>query len=150
MRKTIKKSNYEKFVGSLTKNGNKVAAKRILTTALQTISKKKKIPVYQLLPKVFKRLDNFVEIKKVTWGRGRKVRYNFIPFPLKPKRQKFLKIKWLVESAKEETKSVNFSEKLAAEMWNLLFDKKKSKALAKKKEIRKLVLANRSNSHYRW
>lgn len=144
------KGNYEKLLGSLVKKGNKVAARRILTNTLITISKKKRVSTFRILSKVFKKLENHIEVKRVTWGKGRKARVNLIPFPLKPKRQKFLKVKWLVGSAREDRKKVDFSEKLSAEMWNLLYDKKKSKALAKKKETRRLVLANRSNSHFRW
>lgn len=149
MRKIIK-NNYEKFVGCLTKKGNKVAAQRILKLALLKISAKKKVPSYSLLPKIFKKLENFVEVKKVTWGQGKKQRINLIPFPLKPKRQNFLKMKWIIDAAKEDKRKLPFSEKLATEVWNLLYDKKKSKAIAKKKEVRQLVLDNRSNSHFRW
>ncbi len=145
-----KENNYQKFLGSLIKKGNKVAAKRILTESFLDISKKKKIPVYKILNKVFSRLENYVEIKKIPWGKKKKKTVTLIPFPVKPKRQNFIKVKWILESAKEDTKKVNFSTKLSSEMYNLLYDKKKSKALAKKKEVRKLVIANKSNSHFRW
>jgi ribosomal protein S7 len=60
-----KENNYKKFLGSLIKKGNKVAAKRILTESFLDISKKKKIPAYKILNRVFSRLENFVEIKSI-------------------------------------------------------------------------------------
>ncbi len=143
-------NNYNKLLGSLIKKGNKVAAKRILTNSFLDISRTKKVPVYKILKRVFSKLENFVEIKKVPWGKKKKKTINLIPFPVKPKRQSFIKVKWIVESAKEDTKKINFSKKLSTEMFNLLYDKKKSKALAKKKETRRLIIANKSNSHFRW
>lgn len=145
-----KENNYKRLLGSLIKKGNKVAAKRILTNSFLEISKKRKVSAYKILKRAFSRLENFVEIKKVPWGKKKKKRINLIPFPVKPKRQNFIKVKWILESAKEDTKKVNFSKKLSAELYNLMYDKKKSKALAKKKEVRKLVIANKSNSHFRW
>jgi ribosomal protein S7 len=107
-------------------------------------------PMSKIWSSTFKKLQSFTEIKKVTWGKGRKARTNLIPFPLKRKRQNFLKIKWILDSIKEDQRKVNLSLKLADELWNIKYNEKNSKALLKKKDIRKLVLANRSNSHYRW
>jgi ribosomal protein S7 len=56
---------FNRFLGSLIKQGNKTAAKKILTTTLFDLSKKNKIPCYNVLPSIFKRLNNFVEIKKI-------------------------------------------------------------------------------------
>ena len=145
-----KKNNYEAFLGSLIKKGNKVAAQRILTTALLTLAKEKKVTPAVIFSQVFKKLESYVEIKKVSWGSGRKKRINLIPFPVNVKRQQFLKIKRIIDSAKEDTRKVPFSEKLYSELNNILYNSKKSKALLKQKEMHRLVLENKSNLHYRW
>ena len=83
-------------------------------------------------------------------GKKKKKIINLIPFPVKARRQHFLKVKWILAGAKEDKKQTNFSEKILNEMWNILYDPKKSVSLAKRKEIRKQILENRSNSHFRW
>ncbi len=171
-KKLTLKSHYNKFIGSLIKKGNKVAARNILTSAIKNIwrnislkqreEKKKKnqkiqkgqrkvdIEIDTILSSAFKDLKTHVEIKKIVRGVKRKMRITWIPFPLSRKRQTFLKIKWIIQAARENRKKIAFSEKLSDELWNLIFDKRKSKALSKKLETRKLILANKSNSHYRW
>jgi len=143
MRKQVK-SIYTKFLGSLIKKGNKVAAKRILDSSFVKVSAKNKIPVYLILNKIFSKLDCFLEIKKI------KIRKNLhiVPFPLNSRRQDFLKIKWILESAKEDLRKVDFSEKISSEISNILLNKK-SKILSKKDYIKKQALLNRSNIHYR-
>jgi ribosomal protein S7 len=143
MRKPIK-NIYTKFLGSLIKKGNKIAAKRILDTSFIKVSTKHKIPVHLILNKIFSKLDCFLEIKKI------RIRKNvhIVPFPLNSKRQNFLKIKWILESAKEDLRKVDFSEKISSEVSNILLNKK-SKILSKKDYIRKQALMNRSNLHYR-
>lgn len=138
------KNIYTKFLGALTKKGNKVAAKRILDTAFINVALKNKIPVYLILNKIFSKLDCFLEIKKI------KIRKNLhiVPFPLNSRRQDFLKIKWILESANEDSRKIDYSEKIASEISNILVNKK-SKILAKKDYVKKQALMNRSNVHYR-
>ncbi len=196
----IRKNNYTRFLGSLIKKGNKIAARNILTETLLKLTKKRSakfatkqrihvkkstvgvvnlvtsrkkgkkvskkhqakklkklkntkkrvIGGYSLFNAAFSKLDNAVEIKKVPWGKKKKKIINLIPFPVKARRQHFLKVKWILAGAKEDKKQTNFSEKILNEMWNILYDPKKSVSLAKRKEIRKQILENRSNSHFRW
>lgn len=153
MRKSSKlniRSHYNKFIGSLIKNGNKVAARNILTGAIKSIFLKKKMDIDYILASALKDLQTHVEVKKIVRGVKRKMRITFIPFPLSRKRQVFFKIKWIIKAARENRKNIDFSQKLTDELLNLIYDKKKSKALAKKKESKDLILANKSNSHYRW
>lgn len=153
MRKSSKltiRNHYNKFIGSLTKNGNKVAAKNILTSAIKNIFLKKKMDIDYILALALKDLQTNVEVRKSVRGAKRKMRITLIPFPLSKKRQVFFKIKWIIKAAKENRKNISFSQKLTDELLNLIYDKKKSKALAKKKESKDAILANKSNSHYRW
>jgi ribosomal protein S7 len=80
---------YNKFLGSLIKNGNKSAAKRILDKSLEIVSERTKIDSFMILRKIFPKLHCYLEIKKM------KIRKNIhiVPFPLTSKRQNFLKIK---------------------------------------------------------
>jgi ribosomal protein S7 len=80
---------YKKFLGSLIKKGNKIAAARILREAFLKASKKTKFPIYRIFNRIFKGLDTFVEVKKVT----KRKNTHCIPFPVKKNRNQFLKVK---------------------------------------------------------
>lgn len=139
------KTIYTKFLGSLIKKGNKVAAKRILDNSFIQASTINKNSVHLNLHKIFSKLTCFLEIKKIKIRK----KIHFVPFPLTAERQDFLKIKWILESAKEDLRKVDFSQKIGSELKNILLNTK-SKTLSKKKYINKIALLNRSNIHYRW
>lgn len=136
---------YKKFLGSLTKQGKKVAAKRILQHSLVKASTKTKRSIYVILVEISSLLNSWVEIKKV---RLRRNVYN-VPYPLTSRRQQFLKIKWILDEVKKDKKRVKTSEKLSAQMIDLLINKK-SKILLRKNYVQRDVLANQANMHYRW
>lgn len=140
-----KKATYSQFLGALMKNGKKVAAKRILDESLKKVSLRLKLPMESVLVKALSKLSCVVETKKVKLRK----RIYFIPFPLTSKRQKFLKIKWLVESVKENTKRISTVEKLSEELINTI-SKKSSGSLNKKLENTQRSLKGKSNIHFRW
>jgi len=138
------KSIYSRFLGSLTKKGSKINAKRILDSSLIKAYKKTKIAPFTIVHKTFSRLNLFLEIKRI------KIRKNLhlVPFPLTSKRQNFLKIKWLLEVVKEDARKLSFSEKLSDEISNILLNKR-SKVLSKRRLANKEIISNRSNIHFR-
>jgi len=111
-----KETFYNKFLGSLIKNGNKSAAKRILDKSLEIVYQRCGIRSYFVLRKIYPKLHCFLEIKKI------KIRKNIhiVPFPLTSKRQSFLKIKWILDLVKKNNRRVNMSEKLASEFLNII------------------------------
>ena len=80
---------YKKFLGSLTKKGNKTAAKNIMDNSLISLAKKLKRRPNHLLNLVFYRLNCFLELKTIKKRRNT----HLVPFPITHKRQNFLKIK---------------------------------------------------------
>lgn len=128
----INKTIYSRLLGCLIKKGKKVYAKKLLDNSLLKVSKKHNFPVYFILSKIFSKLNFYVEVKKVKSRR----RVFTIPFPLTSKRHEFLKIKLLINAAKENKQKASFSDKLALEMSNILLDKN-SRVLEKKISIRK-------------
>ena len=80
---------YTKFLGSLVKKGNKNAASRTLRNAFLIVSRKTKVPIYRIFSRIFRGLDTYVEVKKVT----KRKNTHYIPFPVKKKRNQFLKVK---------------------------------------------------------
>ena len=136
---------YNKFLGSLIKNGNKPAAKRILDKSLEIVSERTRISPSFVLRKIFPKLHCYLEIKKI------KIRKNIhiVPFPLTSKRQNFLKIKWILDYVKKNNRRVDMSQKLATEFINIIKNKK-AKILLTKNSINREAVANKSNLHYRW
>jgi small subunit ribosomal protein S7 len=136
---------YNKFLGSLIKNGNKSAAKRILDKSLEIVSERTRISPSFVLRKIFPKLHCYLEIKKI------KIRKNIhiVPFPLTSKRQNFLKIKWILDYVKKNNRRVDMSQKLATEFINIIKNKK-AKILLTKNSINREAVANKSNLHYRW
>ena len=57
------------------------------------------MPIHLILKKIFSNLNCFLEVKKI------KIRktIHVVPFPLTSQRQDFLKIKWIIDSAKENS-----------------------------------------------
>ena len=144
MMKLANKSIYKKLLGSLIKKGNKVTAKNILEDSFLKVSAQNHVPINRVLSKVFSKLETFIEVKKVK----RRKSIHLIPFPIKRHRQNFLKIKWLLKGAKEDTRKVNFSEKLSLEI-SKIFLNKKSTAVEERKYMEKQIFVNKSNLHYR-
>lgn len=80
---------YNKIVGSLTKKGNKISAKRILDNSLTQVSKKIRYPIHNILKDIQSKLHCKVEIRRI------KIRSNvhMVPFPLSLTRENYLKVK---------------------------------------------------------
>ena len=143
---SIKKINlYEKFLGFLTKQGNKFKAKRILNRVFLLVGKETTYSKDVALMMLFRKLNSFVEVKKVRVRR----RFVLVPFPIRLKRRCYLVVKWIVQSAKKGGKRNSFATRLAKEMVSVL-----TESSSKSKSLRKLnfskALANRSNVHFRW
>ena len=138
-------SFYDKFLGFLTKKGNKVKAKKILDEAFLSIAKKTKYSKQVSLMMLFSSLNSFVEVKKVRVRR----RFVLVPFPINLKRRSYVIIKWVMQSVEKDTKKSSLANKLARELISIL-----KNAFSRTKKSRRLnffqALANRSNSHFRW
>lgn len=136
---------YEKLLGFLTKQGDKFKAKRILSRVFLLVAKETTYSKNAALVTLFRKLNSFVEVKKVRVRR----KFVLVPFPIRLKRRSYLVVKWIVQSAKKGGKRKSFATKLAKEMVNVL-----NESSSKSKSLRKFnfskALANRSNIHFRW
>lgn len=136
---------YNKFIGFLTKKGNRTASKYILDKTLELVSKKVKKSPKVILLLLFLKLNVYIEIKKV---KIRNRSYT-IPFSLPLKRRSYLIIKWILASTKQNKKKDSFINRLAFEIVHTLTTSK-SKTLLLKKINNSQAFLNRSNSHFRW
>ena len=127
---SLKNNNlYYKFLGFLTKKGNKNAAKRILDETFLKLSLKNNNSLQKLFLQIFIKLNSFVEVKSVRVRRAS----HMVPFSINIKRRSYLILKWLTTAIKEEdTQQNSMIEKLYLEITNLI-QNTQSKALKKKK-----------------
>lgn len=143
--RNFSKTVYLKFIGSLTRQGKKKCSKKILDTSFQIVSRKLNLSLDLILVKLFLKLQCFLEIKKRKLGKN----FHLVPFPIKRRRQNFLKIKWLLQSVNEDIRKIPLWKKLSLEIINILLDKP-SKTREKKNAVLQDALKNRSNIHFRW
>ena len=59
------KTIYINFLGFLTKNGNKLVAKKIIDSAFLFVAQSVSLPLHLVLIKIFFKLNSFVETKKI-------------------------------------------------------------------------------------
>lgn len=133
------------LIGSITKNGKKTVAYRIIDDVLNDIAKELNISTEHIQAKIEKKLSFHVEVRTVKRGK----RVHIIPVPMTRKRQKFLIRKWLLSAVRENRKKLCFKVKLKAEILDILL-RKRSGALSKRRALFKLVNQNRANAHFRW
>lgn len=140
------KNLYYKFLGVLTKKGNRNAAKKILDKTFLKLSLKTNKNLQNLFLHIFIKLNSFVEVKSVRVRRAS----HMVPFSINLKRRAYLILKWLTSAIKEEdTQQNSMVEKLYLEINNLI-QNTQSKALKKKKQNTINAVKNRSNLHFRW
>lgn len=83
------KTIYKSFVGMLIKKGQRQKTKNFLDIALKETSNLLNLPIDLVLVKLFLNLSCFVEAKTIIVRKNSHI----IPFPLKARRQNFLKFK---------------------------------------------------------
>ena len=140
-----KKSLYSILINSLTKNGNKSKAIKIINSAFLKVSTNTGLSKRQVLLKLFLKLNSFVEVRQL---KVRK-RIFFVPFTTTLKSRLYLTVKWLIKATKENKKKISLSEKFAIEIEQTIMTNS-SVSLNFLRSNLNLALKNRSNLHYRW
>jgi small subunit ribosomal protein S7 len=133
------------FLGMLTKKGNKLVANKILYSALKKTSDVSSQSVFNILNRIYLKLETFVEIRKIRRSR----QLTLVPTPVRGRRRFYLVVKFLMDSAREDKRKIPFHLKLADEMISTLM-KGTSKSIGRKRHIVDQSLQNRSNIHFRW
>lgn len=143
--KKIEQNFFNKFVGLLARQGGKSKAKKIVIKTFAKLHNTLKTPLSLLLIRVWKKLDVFVEARKVRIRRN----YHWVPFIVSMHRRILLALKWILMSALLSKKKLPLSLKLYNEI--LLIEKGgESEALSLKNKNNLSAQSNRSNMHYRW
>ena len=143
--KKTSKNLYYKFLGFLTKKGDKLNARKLLDKTFFSVSKKLKVSREKALNLLFSRLNSFVEIKRIRVRR----KIVLVPFPISFKRRSYLIVKWIIEATKVEKKKSPLHKKLTKEIISVLEGFKSKSQNLRQMNFSK-ALANKSNAHFRW
>lgn len=135
----------EKLINHLMRCGKKSFANKIIYTNGFLLSKYFNKSVYTIYSDVFLKLRPFVEIRKV---RVRRTTY-MVPFPTNLQRQYYLVSKWLLETLRNDKRTITFDKKFREEIIKILLNQE-SVTLEKKKEMYKKAEKSRSFAHFRW
>lgn len=141
----IEQNFFNKFVRLLARKGCKSKAKKIVIKTFSKLHTTLKTPLSLLLIRVWKRLDVFVEARKVRIRRN----YHLVPFIVSMQRRILLALKWILMSALVNKKKLPLSLKLYNEIL-LIENGGESEALNLRNKNNLAAQANRSNMHYRW
>jgi len=166
---------YRKFLGCLTKKGNKVSARKSLESSFLTISQKiinrniklksskqlnknKKLIVSKKIKRSIKQKRRkvifFRLLKSISLKMGNNVEIRtskmrksvrITPIPIKSHRANYLIVKKIMESIKEDTTKRPLSEKLGDEFIGIVLNDKYNKSLQKNKMVLKQTKANKVN-----
>ena len=139
------KTLYTKFLGFIIKKGNITSAKKILNSTLLIVSKRLKIFIHKVVLYIFKKLNCFIETRRIKIKRGS----HTIPFSINFRRRTYLIVMWVIQAIKADKRKCSKSKKLSSEFIKILRGIN-SISLKIKENNKKQALLNRSNIHYRW
>ena len=145
IRNNIEQNFFNKFVSLLSRKGSITKAKLVVTLTFKKLKKRFKQPLSLLLIRAWKKLDVFVESRKVRVRRN----FHWVPFTVSVKRRILLALKWILTSALQSKKKIPLSSKLYHEI--LLVEKGLDSDAFKLKALNNAsAQSNRANMHYRW
>lgn len=136
---------YKKFIGLLTKKGERKKALKIINNALLNTSKLLTLPVRKIITELYNKLSSSVEIKKIKIRRS----VHFVPFPVNLKRKLFLIIKWFVFAISNNELNKNLEYKLREEFLKIVRKQESLVYQHKKYQIQK-SFKYQTNTHFRW
>jgi small subunit ribosomal protein S7 len=133
-----------KFINKVMWDGKKTLAERIVYGAIDRLNNKeegtKGIDIF------FKAIENVKPLLEVRSRRVGGATYQ-VPMEVRPERQQFLAIKWIVEAARNRNERT-MVERLANELWDAANER--GAAFKKKEDTHKMAEANKAFAHYRW
>lgn len=132
-----------KFINYMMWDGQRSLAQRIFYEAMDTVEKK---TGEQGIEVFLKALENVKPILEVRPRRVGGATYQ-VPVEVRPKRQQFLSMKWLLNAARNRPERT-MAERLANELIDA--SKNTGTAVKVKENAQKMAEANRVFAHFRW
>ncbi|KAL5516466.1 hypothetical protein EMCRGX_G001803 [Ephydatia muelleri] len=142
-----------KFVNCMMWDGKKSLSQHIFKEALEIVKrsqlakgKKREDAVLDAMEIFHKAVDNAKPIMGTT-GVRRGGKLYHVPVALRPERQEFLAVKWLITAAREKP-GHGMAKKLAAELLDAF--NHQGAVIKRKQDLHRLAEANRAFAHFRW
>jgi len=132
-----------KFINYMMWDGQRALAQRIFYEAMDTVEKK---TGEQGIEVFLKALENVKPILEVRPRRVGGATYQ-VPVEVRPKRQQFLSMKWLLNAARDRPERT-MAERLANEIIDA--SRNTGTAVKVKENSHKMAEANRVFAHFRW
>ena len=134
----------EKFINHVMEEGKKEIARKIVYGAFAEIMKSEKVE--NPLEIFDAALKNAAPVMEVRSRRVGGANYQ-VPREVRPERQRYLSMKWIVEAARSK-KGKPMAEKLADEI--ISASKNEGEAVKKRENTHKMAEANKAFAHFAW
>ncbi|KAJ3319200.1 hypothetical protein HDV06_006640 [Boothiomyces sp. JEL0866] len=121
------------------KDGMKARAQRIINTSLELIALKTKENPRTVLEKAVDQIAPYVKVASQKRG----ARNVLLPKPLTPRQRKRIGIQWISDQASSRKGNSDFGTRIGQEIIAIINNE--SQLLAKKENVHKQAVANRSN-----
>lgn len=142
-----------KFINCMMWDGKKSLSQQIFKEALEIVkrsqlakSKKSEDAVVDAMEVFHRAVANAKPIMGTT-GVRRGGKLYHVPVALRPERQEFLAIRWLITAAREKS-GHGMAKKLAAELMDAF--NHQGTVIKRKQDLHRLAEANRAFAHFRW
>jgi len=132
-----------KFINVLMYQGKKSTAKRIFSSAMDTVESKTSQPGVTVFKQALANLKPVVEVKSRRVGGAT---YQ-VPVEVRPDRRTALAMRWLILYSRSRGEK-SMADKLAAEV--IAASKGEGNAIKKKEDTHRMAEANKAFAHYRW
>lgn len=133
----------DKLIKYIMERGKKNVARRIVSEALEKIVTETKTPGIEVLKEAIKNTSPHMEVRSRRVGGA-----NYqVPYEVRPERQLYLSLKWIIDSAKAK-KGSPMANRLAEEI--LIASKGEGEAVKKRENTHKMAEANRAFAHFGW
>lgn len=142
---------YSKFVNKLMLNGKKHVIEKVLVKVWYSFKLKNEARPIEILFSSLIRLKPLVGIIKKRRGKG----WKEIPFPLEPRRQLVISLKWLISQIRMDPEITLYARTLRtlSGLFNKKLKKKRNRTsdvLRKKKSHYYSIIKDRVNTRFRW
>ncbi len=135
-----------KLINRSMRDGKKTIARKHVYSALEQVSKKKKLEPDEIMEQIVERVAPKKEVRSRRVGGAS---YQ-VPMPVKPRRATSLAVRWIVVEANQRSSKEYhaYADKLAAEIIDALNDK--GGAIDRRNQAHRMAEANKAFAHFRW
>lgn len=133
----------EKFINHVMQEGKKETARKVVYGAFEVVKTKTEQDPIAVFEEAMKNAGPTMEVRSRRVGGA-----NYqVPRPVRPERQEFLAMKWIISAANAKKGSA-MSERLADEI--ISASKNEGSAVTQRENTHKMAEANKAFAHFAW